>query len=740
MADKPLARLVGEIGFNIDTKAMDRFLAQMNQASKQMTALGRQIDQLSKKSLKLNATLDTTQLTKQINQANKQISQKLGISGAGGSATTDRAVAQQLRLEKLTAQARRETFKAELAQSKLSFANKREDVALATATTRQLQQQAVLQAKQAQASAAESKARLGAARVEDYLVQAKTKQARLEALLTTARSKAAAAGTQELRQQTLLQRTQLGLATARENERRREVAHNQRQEDRRSRMARSEQGQERQRERFRFAAERHTAWQARQVELAERKAAGGDGFGLSGMMGALGRSGLPMAGLAAGGVIAGVQQLLSMASQRVQERQQGADDAQQMSNVFAAAAGQDPGKADDIQKRFLEFSQKYGSEVSIDSAKDYRNFLLKQRGQGRTLEQAQQLYETQTAAFRGAGMTAEESRRANLQLTQVRTKGYSDREDLNTFSEAAPILRGYVERAWAERNKFKGSAEQRSAAVTASTSKGNLKAADFNRAIELYFAENQATINRQAQSIQANNQRLLNDQVIQAANINSNPALIDSVNDNIKAHRELTSAMEPLKTRMMEFDTGLTNIVAGFTRRLAETLDPKKATPEGMANAVDAGLGGNGGINPADINAPAANENDFSRDPVDMFWRWVLGKPQAGAGFETGIAPSSTMSLTPIAPTSSSEFSMGLKQMNEFMTAEKDRQRSMIQAPTVNTNNVTIGDATYNITLPNITALDQGAVEQTVRAIGEKVQQEREAAWKAGLSTDKTPR
>lgn len=72
---------------------------------------------------------------------------------------------------------------------------------------------------------------------------------------------------------------------------------------------------------------------------------------------------------------------------------------------------------------------------------------------GRSLSQATGTYETRQAAFRGAGMTAEEQRRANLQLQQIASKSQSDREDLNTFSEAAPLLVEPIRRAWAARNK-----------------------------------------------------------------------------------------------------------------------------------------------------------------------------------------------------------------------------------------------------------------------------------------------
>jgi len=745
MSDKQVANLIGGVEFKVDLTQLEQLFAHLKKTEQKLRQFGR----LAEKPIKIAVQLDTKAIDKQMRELESKIRKSIGITAPGAPAspntkTLDRAVSQQLRLEKLTQQARRSTFQAELAQSKLSFTNQREDVALGTAKVRQLQQQAVLQAKIAQASRQEISTQAAGAKYQAQLTAAKTTQACLEQMLVVAQEKASRAAAQTLQQQTMLQRAQLALDGYKQAERRREVNHANKMQDRRERAARAEAGQERQRERFRFAQERHTVWQARQVELAERKAAGANG-GFS-MLGALGRSGLPMAGLAAGGLVAGIQQLLSMAGQRIVQRQQGADDAQQLRNVFAAAASQDQGKEGYIQQRYVDFSQKYGSEVSLDSAKDYRNFLLKQRGQGRTLEQAMQLYETQTAAFRGAGMTTDESRRSNLQLTQIRTKGYADREDLNTFSEAAPILRGYVERAWAERNNFKGTAEQRSAAVIQSTTKGNLKAADFNKAIELYFAENQKVIEAQAKSIQANNQRLQNDQFLQAANINDNEKLVETVNKNIDAHRALTAAMEPLRTRVMEFDTALTSVAATMTQRIADALDPKKATSEGMANAPDAGLGGDGGIDPAAFNRPTPTD-EVKTDPVDAFWQRLFGiVPQGVKDQQLGKKPIDENALSYIAPTSSGAYQFGfdpkkLQGMVDGLNGANSAAQQQLQNITsTTTNTVTVAGSTYHLEFPNVSTVDQTMVEQTVRRIGEEQRRQNEADLRALLTPDNTPR
>ncbi|WP_295460313.1 hypothetical protein [uncultured Pseudomonas sp.] len=329
----------------------------------------------------------------------------------------------------------------------------------------------------------------------------------------------------------------------------------------------------------------------------------------------------PVAGVAAAGYIA--QQVVSALQERVQKRQEGADVSEQTSNVFAAAASKDPGKESFIKDVFYRMSNKFGISNDIDSAKDYRNFILAQRGRGENLDNALNTYIRQNMAFRGAGMTQEEMKRANLQLGQIRSKGYGDREDLNTFTEAAPILRTYVEQAWAQRNKFKGNDQQRAAAVTNSTGKHNLLAVDFNEALKLYVAQNKEVIARQSSSIQANQQRTENAQREQAIAINSDPELVKAVNENIIAHQRLTEAMLPVNQALEKFDTVLTNISATLLGSLTGKL---KETPTGnLSFGADAGVA----IDPQALMGRTPTSDDMM--PRDTMWDWLLGHKETGA-------------------------------------------------------------------------------------------------------------
>lgn len=744
MSDKQVANLIGGVEFKVDLTQLERLFAELQKTERKLRAFGK----FAEKPLKIAVQLDTKAFDKQMRELEAKIRKQVGLPAPNAPATQsqrtlDRAVAQQLRLEKLTQQARRSTFQAELAQSKLSFANQKEDVALGTTKIRQLQQQAVLQAKIAQAQRQEISTQAAGAKYQAQLTAAKTTQARLEQMLVASQEKAARAAAQTLQQQTMLQRAQLALAGLKEQERRKDINHANRQQDRRERAARAEAGQERQRARFRMAEEKHTAWQARQTELQARKAAGADG-GFS-MLGALGRSGLPVAGLAAGGLVAGIQQLLSMAGQRIEQRQQGASDSQQLQNIMAAASSQDEGMSGYVQQRFVDFSQKYGTEISLDTAKDFRNGILKQRGQGNSLEHALELYEQQAAAFRGAGMSADESRRANLQLTQVRAKGYAGREDLNTFTEAAPILRGYIEKAWAERNKFKGTAEQRQGAVIASTEKGNLKSADFNRAIELYVAENQKVIQAQAQSIQANEQRLANDRFLQEAQINNNEKLVESVNRNIDAHRQLTEAMGPLKNLMMEFDTSLTQTMAAMAKGAADFIEKP---------SVGSGSPAGGTVPTADdfVKLTGGDPEKFKQPGsglglINLMRNWWNNKlPATAEPFQLNAEMPKVDALTYLAPQRSSDYTFGFdpKKVQGMVDGLNNTDRNARQMLSNVTNNnsttVQVAGSTFELSFPNVQTFDQSVVEDTVKRIGQEQRRQWETDLRSQMATDQVPR
>lgn len=744
MSDKQVANLIGGVEFKVNLTQLERLFAELQKTERKLRAFGK----FAEKPLKIAVQLDTKAIDKQMRELEAKIRKQVGLPAPNAPATQsqrtlDRAVAQQLRLEKLTQQARRSTFQAELAQSKLSFANQKEDVALGTAKVRQLQQQAVLQAKIAQAQHQEISTQAAGAKYQAQLTAAKTTQSRLEEMLVAAQEKSRQAAIKTYQQQTLLQRAQLALSGQKEQERRREVNHANKLEDRRERLARAEAGQERQRERFRFAQERHTVWQAKQAELVARKAEGGNG-GFS-LLGSLGRSGLPMAGLAAGGLVAGIQQLLSMAGQRIEQRQQAASDSQQLQNIMAAASSQDEGMSGYVQQRFVDFSQKYGTEISLDTAKDFRNGILKQRGQGNSLEHALELYEQQAAAFRGAGMSADESRRANLQLTQVRAKGYAGREDLNTFTEAAPILRGYIEKAWAERNKFKGTAEQRQGAVIASTEKGNLKSADFNRAIELYVAENQKVIQAQAQSIQANEQRLANDRFLQEAQINNNEKLVESVNRNIDAHRQLTEAMGPLKNLMMEFDTSLTQTMAAMAKGAADFIEKP---------SVGSGSPAGGTVPTADdfVKLTGGDPEKFKQPGsglglIDLMRNWWNNKlPATAEPFQLNAEMPKVDALNYLAPQRSSDYTFGFdpKKVQGMVDGLNNTDRNARQMLSNVTNNnsttVQVAGSTFQLNFPNVQTLDQSAMEDTVKRIGEEQRRQYETYLRSQMAADQVPR
>jgi len=249
---------------------------------------------------------------------------------------------------------------------------------------------------------------------------------------------------------------------------------------------------------------------------------------------------------------------------------------------------------------------------------------------GRSLTQATGTYETRQAAFRGAGMTAEEQRRANLQLQQIASKSQSDREDLNTFSEAAPLLVEPIRRAWAARNKhaLDGNLEKD---FRASTTVGNLKAEDFTKGIELFVKENADAIARQSASIDANATRLSNAQFLQQQGLDQNPELIGAINERLKSEMDLNEAMKPLKETAVQLDIALNKLATSVLRMsMGKSAEGAALTPEERARQI-----GNAGVDgvltlPADSNDSRSVQqrlDEQARDPVSKLWRLIgVGK------------------------------------------------------------------------------------------------------------------
>ncbi len=592
-----IAKLVGQLNFLVDTSGLQRFQRGLEATRQRMVEMAKQADHLSQKlSSKMGLKVDT----KARDKLDKQVRTSL-----------DR----ELRGEVLLQKARRATFTAELAGQKLQFAGQRESAFLTTQTLKDRQQMAVLAAKEQRAEQARLKVQGQAIKNQDALTQAKGRQARIEAMHAQQVQRTLNLQAQQQRTLTATQKLEQSMQQARERGQRQAQKFVDLQQAAKVRAQRQDVAHQQRQERFEWAQTRQAQWQANQNK-PERS---------SGFLG-LGTAGLAVGGAAAG--VAAIVAAVNALGERMSATQTRVSDSQQFSNVLDQAGGNNVANQKYVANEFVRIGQKFGTALDIDSAKMFRTFVMAETARGNSLTKAVSTFETRQAAFRGAGMTREEQSRASLQLQQIMGKSQGDREDLNTFTEAAPLLIEPIRRAWAERNKHKldGNLEKD---FRASTTKGNLKSVDFTRGIELFVKENAVAIQRQSDSISANATRLSNQQFLQQQGIDKNPELIDAINARIKSEQELNEAMAPLKETSAKLDIALNKLMTS----LLGWVFGKDGTSQTNATKIDTLSPDKSAI---DLQALTGVDVDSSKatqqDPIDRAYRWLTGASKYDEG------------------------------------------------------------------------------------------------------------
>lgn len=531
-AEKTIATLVGKLRFDVDSGPLLRFEKLLDNISNKMKALEAQAKRLDK-SLSIKAA-----------------------SNKGNS--TRNSLSREFRLERALAAAKKETFRLELEQQKLKYAGQKEAERLSLSSLKVKQAQAVAAEKEAKASLQRAKAAGIEQRTASSLAESKLRQERLAAALANTQQKTVLLQQKELANASLLQRAELALQAAQEKGRRLRQREEERAADRAARAAKAQQTEQRQTERHAQAQQRFQWQQARQQRWEankDKRRPVGFGAGLDVMDFA--RSNPLLTALTS--LTAAVMALEA----RIKATSNRVSDSEQYMNVLEQAGGSHPENQRFVRKEFFRIADKYGTSVDMEAAKDFRTAILTATSGGKmSLDSAIKQFETQSAAFRGAGMNREEIARALIQLRQVRAKGVGDTEDFKTFLEAAPLLGDAIGNAWAERTGFKGPAADIQGALLKAIPKGELLAKDFNTAFESFVRNNQGAIDKQSKSIQAAQTRLENAKFIQQNQIDQSEELKKAIHERIKAEGELTQAMQPVNEALAKFDAALISATA----------------------------------------------------------------------------------------------------------------------------------------------------------------------------------
>lgn len=684
-----IAKLTGKLIFDVDNRGLIRFQRGLEQAQQKMQQIGQTYTAMAAQlSKNLKLTIDTSAIDK----AKKKL---------------DQALNRERRSEVALANQKRLTFSAELAQQKLKYTGTMEQAGLVSALVRSQQEGAVIAAK---AFAAQTKAN-GITKQQlasqDALTASKAKQARLEAILVKTRATSQKADDAHLLSMTKTQRIQEVMNRAASKAASDQIKHDARVESQRRAEARKTIVQERQDLRFKWAEQKQQRWEASRNSPSFSGRAR-VGMGISGGMAALGGIGAAVAGLTAA---------VGLLGDRIQKRQDGASEAEQYTNLFKQAGGANPQNGDKLRTGFETTSKSNGSLIDLESAKMFRTFALSELQRGTSVDDVLKKYETQQQAYRIAGLTTEEIKRSNIQQQQIRGKGYADTEDLNTLTEANPLLRPYMMKAWAEATKYKnaGDPKKLEAAFMQALPKRGLTRDILDRGQQLLVQDNKPTLERQQQSIQANQARNDSEAYLTKNRINTDPELVDAVKDNIEAHRQLAKAMEPVNAALRTFDTVLTKLSAGMLGKFfGMDSDGKRISPERQAEAGATAGGAEGtGINPAALNgtiSPPSQQQILAaqaNDPINRLANWLGIGTQAQVPKEYGLgAPTSEAGARPNPFAINLEGLDGMKDgFNRYsaqaasVTATNTSTKPSIAPTLQSTTNITVEPSTVNIEL-----------------------------------------
>ncbi|QYY82138.1 hypothetical protein [Pseudomonas germanica] len=545
-----IARLTGKLVFEVSSAPLTKFLGMLKQASQQMQSVGRQAEQLQ------------TRLNKAFGVSSKGLGSERIKLNADIRRSLDKELATETKLSKL----RRQQFQTSLAEQKLVATGERQQAWLLTDKLKAQSQSAVLASKQYKAQQEALKVDLGRARVTATSEQSAIRQARLQDILRRRQADTIRLQQKAASHQSALQRAEAALQNARASGARAAERYEATKAATAVREARAAVKHDQSSQRFAFAAERHEAWKARQSEPKP--------FNLGGMA-----VGLSAVTAALYGVVRGVTYL----GERIAQRQESASGAEQFNTALQSAGGKNPANQKFARDQFVDISNKYGMEVSVETAKSFAMFVQGQLALGKTLTQATKMFEDQSAVFRAASLDKQAQTRAAYQLNQIRAKGRPEGSDVNDLGDAlgAPVMAA-IRQAAASRLGFKGKAQEQVAWFKQAVTDAKITAADFDQGMTNFLSANGDLLARQMNSIQAAQQRVENQTYLNDNATNSDSELKLEVLDRVKALGELDQAIQPLKKSFMELDKGLTSFNTSLIRMLIGHDANGNATPNAM--------------------------------------------------------------------------------------------------------------------------------------------------------------
>lgn len=551
-----IANLVGKLGFQVDTTGLQRFTQQMRQAARQMNALGQSYSKMAQ-------------------QMTKGLQLKIDASAAiKAKAKLQQAMDRELKAETALQSAKRSTFQSEISQQKLVYSGTKQQATLVTALVKDQQQAAVIAAKAHNAQQQANGITRQQVASQSQLVALQAKQARLQQIHSKTQAITSKADANHLLTQTKAQQIQTVTARIVAQQQHQAIQHQARMASLAAAANAKQTAANNAQTKFQWQSQKHAVWQANQAARAAKAASASSGGGFIGGMAGMLRGGvggigaeivtaLGPVGMALAAAAAGVSLAVSKMNERIEARQANVIEAQGFDNTFMSISkNQEIAKS--FRDAFIKTQNENGGVVDTDTAKDFRTLAINMAAAGKTKDQIISTWDTRQKAFSVAGTTKEDNRELNKQLGQMASDGTGAASDANIINDRMPMLTPYVVREYMKDNNITDYNKGLGSYNKDLKGGKGVKFSWYDEGMKKLVAENAESLERNRNSVASNQQRAVTQTYLQANGINSSPELAAAMNDNIKAHQELTAAMKPVNEALGEFDTWLTKLSAGF--------------------------------------------------------------------------------------------------------------------------------------------------------------------------------
>jgi hypothetical protein len=590
-----VARLTGKLVFDVESAGFQRFNQMLRRVSQQMLQLGKEVDKLTAKMAKpLKLKIDTSDADK-------------------AKAKLDSALKRQHRAEVALGNQQRQTFAAELSQQKLKYIGTEKQASIVSDLLKSQREAAVIAAK-AHATqmrgAGITKQQLAS---QNAVTASMTKQARLAAITQKLQAATQKANNTHLASMTKIQRLQQIMNQAQTAAQQRAAKHTVQLATLQQNASNKATNQAQKNQRFQWQQQRQQVWQANQNSRSSQGSFGG--------MGGL----MALGGI--GGAIAALTAAANMLGNRIQERQEGVQEAQGFNNMFMSIS-KDPAIVKLFRDAFVKSQNDNGGAIDTDTAKDFRTLAINMAAAGKTLDQINDTWNVRQQAFSVAGTSKEDNKELNKQLGQMAADGTGAASDANIINDRMPMLTPYVVREYMKDHNITDYKKGLGAYNKDLKGGKGVKFSWYDEGMRKLVAANGDSLERNRNSVATAQQRADNQAYLNTNNINSDAELSGVIKERITAERELNEALQPLKQTLASFDLGLTKLATSMLRMAAdknpdgsEKTDQQK-TQERMTTAdmpVSLGMVGTHDYSNVDGNS------QHQGGPIGNLWNWVLG-------------------------------------------------------------------------------------------------------------------